>query len=91
MVKKGLIPEAKTKEDLQAAVREFKLMTSKHPERSVEDALARLNEADKDSYRLGSSKNNTNNEEYEEDDEAMEVKDIVEEVDAERAQVTSEN
>ena len=48
--------------------------------------MARLNDANKDSYRMGSSKNNTNNEDYEEeDDEAMEVKDIISEVDADRA------
>lgn len=43
MVSRGLCPEAKTKEDLQLAVRQFRLMTSKHPERSVADALAKLN------------------------------------------------
>ena len=31
MVDKGLIKEAKTKEELQAAVKQFKEMTSKHP------------------------------------------------------------
>lgn len=42
MVAKGKIPEAKTKEDITEALKKFQSMTSKHPERSVAAAVARI-------------------------------------------------
>lgn len=42
MLAKGYVEEAKTKEDLIAAIQKFKQMTSKHPERDVDAAIKRL-------------------------------------------------
>ena len=69
MVSRGLVKEAKTKEDLQLAVRQFKQMTSKHPERSVSAALAKLEGNKKGKQNLKSEEEDNENED---DQAAME-------------------
>ena len=70
MVSRGLIKEAKTKEELQMAVRQFKQMTSKHPERSVADAIAKLEE-EYNPKKQKRTESDLNDEEEDEDDIAV--------------------
>ena len=47
MVSKGMVKEAKTKQDFYNTISSFKSMTNKHPTRDIAGALQRMKDSEK--------------------------------------------